>query len=337
MFGAFKKRLKNGIHSWNLAHPGQNLDKYKVISEVAFPCLEATFQNKATIRAGFAKAGLYPWDTDRPDVSKLATGKAIVLTDDEIANLDPCNGTSGPAPAPPIDIVEVNVPVVVRAPSSASSGYTTEQAERDGLVVAGGSSSGSGSFSASVSRALGGDDANHLDNVLKLTELGYGRSQAVAALTTCSGDFGKALDHLLETTINTDTAAAMAQHAADTAAIAACEVVLADDASAAACQTADSATAQTDSANGQPLQDNAAGVAAGQPLTDTATTAGSPRPSDPSPPLVTTVPEMTMEERKHELGKFEQVMLTPSQIREFESLFQRKEFKVENRQYQVII
>ena len=307
-----------------------------MISEVAFPCLEETFKNKATIRAGFAKAGLYPWDTERPDVSKLATGKAIVLTEDEIATLDPCNGNgdlgqAAPPTSAPIEIVDVSLPVVVRAPSSPSIAYSTEQAERDGLVVAGGSGSGS---SSTVSMTLGGDAGNNLDKVLQLTEMGYGRSQAEAALTACSGDLDKALDQLLETSIQGNTAALLAQHAADTAALAACEVVLADDASAPADQTMDSAAA------GQPHTDQTNGHAAchlpaGLPLRDTPTETALP--SDPSPPLVTTIPEMTLEERKHELGKFEQVMLTPPQIREFESLFQRKEFKVENRQYQVMI
>ena len=169
----------------------------------------------------------------------------------------------------------------------ATATSTTEQAERDGLVLAGGSASSSDEDADSEAQA-----GHHFFHVLRLTEMGFDHSQAEAALTACSGDFDRALDYLLAFTIKSDTAV--------------CKLIL-----------------DTSAVDESPPPDMAG---ENRPL--------SASSSDSTPSVVTTVPEMTLEERKHELARFQTCMLTPAQIKEFEMLYERKEFLVQNRHYQ---
>ena len=75
--------------AWHHDHPGEVLNKYTLMPNVAWHAFEEVFGNKELIKTGFRIAGLYPWDRKAVHWEKLDAGSLYVkearagVTDDD--------------------------------------------------------------------------------------------------------------------------------------------------------------------------------------------------------------------------------------------------------------
>ena len=71
-FSSLKSELKSIVWNWHgeVANAGQTLNKYSVVVLLQ-KATEKCLDKDGIISNGFRRAGLTPWDTTAPDVSKL--------------------------------------------------------------------------------------------------------------------------------------------------------------------------------------------------------------------------------------------------------------------------
>ena len=64
--------------AWHHDHPGETLNKYTMMPNVAWHAFEEVLGNKQLIKTGFRIAGLYPWDRKAVHWEKLDAGSLYV-------------------------------------------------------------------------------------------------------------------------------------------------------------------------------------------------------------------------------------------------------------------
>ena len=74
-FSSLKAELKSVVWNWHgeVANAGQTLNKYSVVVLLKI-ATEKCLDKEGIITNGFRRAGIFPWDTTAPDVSKLLPG-----------------------------------------------------------------------------------------------------------------------------------------------------------------------------------------------------------------------------------------------------------------------
>ena len=74
-FSALKKKLSQLAHAWHAdpKNTGQSLAKYSIMG-VLYEATETCLSNSSLIPNGFKRAGLFPWDPSAPDRTKLLPG-----------------------------------------------------------------------------------------------------------------------------------------------------------------------------------------------------------------------------------------------------------------------
>ena len=75
IFGVVKSALRALIHRWHSNNPGKVLNKSTVITEVARPAFESALSRKETTIKAFEMTGIYPFNPEAPDKTKLKAGE----------------------------------------------------------------------------------------------------------------------------------------------------------------------------------------------------------------------------------------------------------------------
>ena len=82
IFGPAKTRIRAKNHHWHGDNPGKSLNKRTLISDVVRPAFEDVFSRKETITEAFKMTGLYPFNPQAPDYSKLQPGEQYQQAED---------------------------------------------------------------------------------------------------------------------------------------------------------------------------------------------------------------------------------------------------------------
>ena len=76
VFNLIKQKMREGIHRWHgdirNINAQSTLGQYNLMWEVAWPAFEDVFSRPEIVQTAWRKAGLFPWNPNAPDFSKLS-------------------------------------------------------------------------------------------------------------------------------------------------------------------------------------------------------------------------------------------------------------------------
>ena len=71
-----KKYIEKYAVAWQHRNPGENLTKYTLVSEAAYPAFEKCLQSsRSTVVSGWKQSGLFPWCPENVNMRKLEPSK----------------------------------------------------------------------------------------------------------------------------------------------------------------------------------------------------------------------------------------------------------------------
>ena len=94
-FGPLKAKMETLSSAWHHQHPGEVLNKYTLMPNVAYQEFEEVFSNQELLQTGFRIAGLFPWNPKAVHWEKLTAatlyakktpqeGEAMEVTDEVV-------------------------------------------------------------------------------------------------------------------------------------------------------------------------------------------------------------------------------------------------------------